>query len=165
MEKQKRGRGRPPKAEAVDRPLVLTLGRKREKLEIELTTTTREDLEEYLSWVEECEPEIDTGELWFKTFEYAITTLLKSDKKWRGRLRETRGAKVKKDDAPPSPGDITHQPESIATHSRTASGTGQPNQIPGDAEKSAPPPATAHVAPAVPSLPAPGQARDQKKAG
>lgn len=165
MEKQKRGRGRPPKAEPVDRPLVLTLGLNREKLEIELTTTTREDLEEYLSWVEECEPKIDTGELWFKTFEYAIIALLKTDKKWRRWLREARGARVKKDDTPPFPGDVTHQAESIATHSRTASGPGQPNPNHKDVEKSTPPPATAHVAPAVPSLPAPVQPRDQKRPG
>ena len=87
----KRGPGRPRKAEPFDGPVVLTLSLKREKLEIELTEPTRRELEEYLSWVEERAPHLDPGDSLFTTFEYAITTLLRTDRKWRQRVRELRG--------------------------------------------------------------------------
>src|SRR5579863_7788924 len=165
MEKQKRGPGRPPKAEVVDVPLVLTLNRKREKLEIELTTPTRSELDEYLSWVAEGEPALTPGELWFNTFEYAITTLLRTDKKWRAWQRQERGGKAKKDEAPPSPGDIVEQPDGIEINPRAHYGAPQPARTESDASRpTAPPPANSPIAPASPSLLPPGS-RDQKKAG
>jgi hypothetical protein len=166
MEKQKRGPGRPPKADAVDVPLVLTLNRKREKLEIELTTPTRSELDEYLSWVAESEPALTPGELWFNTFEYAITTLLRTDKKWRAWQRQGRGGKAKQDEAPPSPGDIVEQPESVEINPGAQSGSPQPTRVESDTRKpTAPPtPAGGPVTPASPSLSFLGS-RDQKTPG
>ena len=165
MEKQKRGPGRPPKAEPVDKPLVLTLSSMREKLEIELTTATRRELDEYLSWVEEGEPGLIPGELWFNTFEYAIIALLKNDKKWRGRHREERTGNAKRGEAPPSPDDIVEQPDGVEVKSGGHSGLSQPSRTESDSRNrtSPPPPASTPVAPASPSLPPPGS-RDQEKA-
>ncbi len=100
MDQKRRGPGRPRKAEAFDGPVILTVGKNREKLEIELTTATRRELDEYLTWVEQCEPTVTPGELWFATFEYAITALFQSDKKWRERQRQPRGTKDPLGDAP-----------------------------------------------------------------
>lgn len=162
MEKQKRGPGRPPKPEPVDKPLVLTLSSVREKLEIELTTATRRELDEYLSWVAEGEPGLIPGELWFNTFEYAIIALLKDDKKWRGRQRERTG-NGKKEEAPPSPDDIVEQPDGVEVNSGAHSGLPQPSRTESGARKpAAPPPANGLVVPGSPSLPLPGS-RDPKK--
>ena len=119
MESDKRGPGRPRKAEPFDGPVVLTLSLKREKLEIELTEPTRRELEEYLSWVEERAPHLDPGDSLFTTFEYAITTLLRTDRKWRQRVRELRGGQGKTNEPPPAPGDIVQQPESVERTART----------------------------------------------
>jgi hypothetical protein len=104
---------------------VLTLNKKRESLEIELTTPTRRELDEYLTWVEECEPEQDPADLSFTTFEYAITTLLRTDRKWRVRQPQARDGKAKKDEAPPSPGDVVKQPESVEINPGARSGATQ----------------------------------------
>ena len=113
MESQKRGPGRPRKAEPTNGPVVLTLSKKREKLEIELTTPTRCELDDYVTWVEECEPELDPGELWFTTSPSTpSTTLLRTDKRWRERQRALRAGNAKEDEAPPTPDDTAKQSES-----------------------------------------------------
>jgi hypothetical protein len=166
MERQKRGPGRPPKAEAVDLPLVLTLNRKREKLEIELTTPTRNELDEYLSWVAEGEPALTPGELWFNTFEYAITTLLRTDKKWRAWQRQERGGKAKRDEAPPAPGDIVEQPDGVEISPGAQAGSLRPTKTATDGSETTAAMSTAsrQVVPASPSLLVPGS-RDQRKVG
>src|SRR5215831_3339618 len=158
MESHKRGPGRPRKGEPFDGPIVLTLNKKREKVEIELTTGTKLELDEYQSWVEECDPELGPGESWFTTFEYVITTLLRTDKKWRAYQRKMRGGEAKKDEAPPSPSEIVQQPESVEIKPGVPSAVPYAVRTESDARKPTTPPAavSGHVASASPSLPPPG---------
>ena len=165
MESDKRGPGRPRKAEPFDGPVVLTLSLKREKLEIELTEPTRRELDEYLSWVEERAPHLDPGDSLFTTFEYAITTLLRTDKKWRERLREIRGGKAKKDEPAPSPTGIAQQPASPDLRSEVVPSSAAARSHQPDTHTAEHPPkpipGSSRPTSSVPSLPrpAPTQAR------
>jgi hypothetical protein len=159
---QKRGPGRPRKAEQFDGPVVLTLNKKRERLEIELTTSTRGELDEYLSWVEECEPELTPGEVWFTTFEYAITTLLRSDKKWRQRQRKAR-AQTHAALTGPAVGAAQPIPDEIRPDTLSSSTEKPAGYEPVSSSKPAPTPVPsgARPGPSAPSLPLPGS-RGQK---
>jgi hypothetical protein len=83
MDNSKRRVGR-PKSEPRTGPLVLAGGQDRQRIEVELTAETANELAEYAGWVEESSS-LPSAEATFTTVEYALREVFRRDRLWRER--------------------------------------------------------------------------------